>query len=112
MIDMTNFLSVIVQAGAFISAFAAIAAGIIMAKVTKKFGTGIIASGFKTISLGIILIALGIIFDAAQVYLNSANSSQIVIVIIGLREIFFVAGAYIIVIGSKRTGDKLETLTK
>ena len=36
-------LSIIAQAGAFISVFAAISAGIIMAKVTKKFGTGILA---------------------------------------------------------------------
>lgn len=112
MIDTTRFLSVIVQAGAFISAFAAIAAGIIMAAVTKKFGTGILASGFKTISVGILLIAFGIIFDAAQVYLDVANNQQIIIIIIGLREIFFVAGTYTIVIGSKRTGDKLEALMK
>lgn len=112
MTDMTQFLSVIVQAGAFISAFAAITAGIIMARVTKKFGTGILASGFKTISLGIFLIALGIIFDAVQVYLDLANNPQVITIIIGLREMFFVAGTYIIVIGSKRTGDKLETLTK
>ena len=112
MTDMTQFLSVIVQAGAFISAFAAIAAGIIMARVTKKFGTGILASGFKTISLGIFLIALGIIFDAVQVYLDLANNPQVITIIIGLREMFFVAGTYTIVIGSKRTGDKLETLTK
>ena len=112
MIDITNFPSIIVQAEAFISAFAAIVAGIIMARVTKKFGTGILASGFKTISLGIILIAFGIIFDAAQVYLDAANNPQIITIIIGLREIFFVAGTYIIVIGSKRTADKLEALTK
>ena len=37
MTDMAQFLSVIVQAGAFVSAFAAIAAGIIMARVTKKY---------------------------------------------------------------------------
>ncbi len=112
MTDMTQFLSLVVQAGAFISAFAAIAAGIIMARVTKKFGTGILASGFKTISLGIFLIALGIIFDAVQVYLDLANNPQVITIIIGLREMFFVAGTYTIVIGSKRTGDKLETLTK
>ena len=112
MTDMAQFLSVIVQAGAFVSAFAAIAAGIIMARVTKKFGTGILASGFRTISFGIILIAIGIVFDAAQVYFDSIDNPHIMTIIIGLREIFFVAGTYIIVIGSKRTGDKLETLTK
>ena len=112
MIDTARFLPIVVQAGAFISAFAAIAAGIIMTRVTKKFGTGILASGFKTISLGIFLIALGIVFDAAQIYFDLVSSPQIITIIIGLREIFFVAGTYIIVIGSKRTGDKLESLTK
>ena len=110
--DMIQLLSVTVQAGAFISAFAAIAAGVIMAAVTRKFGTGILASGFRTISLGIILIAFGIIFDAAQVYFNLTNNPQLITIIIGLRELLFVAGTYIIVIGSKRTGDKLEALTK
>ncbi|MEK7559352.1 MAG: hypothetical protein AAB521_03530 [Patescibacteria group bacterium] len=109
---MTRFLSIAVQAGAFISAFAAIAAGLIMTRVTKKFGTGILASGFKTISVGIFLIALGIIFDAGQVYFNLTGNEQIIIILTGLKEIFFVAGTYIIVIGSKRTADKLETLTK
>lgn len=112
MTDSNHLISLIVQAEAFISAFAAIAAGIIMVRITKKFGTGILASGFKTISLGIILIALGIIFDAAQVYLDALNIPQIITIIIGLREIFFVAGTYIVVIGSKRTADKLEALTK
>jgi len=104
-------LSIIAQAGAFISVFAAISAGIIMAKVTKKFGTGILASGFKTISVGIFLIALGIIFDAAQIYFNMLNS-DLIVVLIGLKVIFFLIGTYIIVIGSKRTADKLENLTK
>src|SRR3990167_11309858 len=111
MIDTARFLPIVVQAGAFISAFAAIAAGIIMTRVTKKFGTGILASGFKTISVGIFLIALGIIFDAAQIYFNMLNS-DLIIVLIGLKVIFFLIGTYIIVIGSKRTADKLENLTK
>lgn len=109
--DISRLLLIAVQAGAFISAFAAIAAGIIMTRVTKKFGTGILASGFKTISLGIFLIALGIVFDAVQVYFGSL-SPQIVIALTVLKEIFFVLGTYVIVIGSKRTGDKLESLTK
>lgn len=112
MTQIESLFSAIVQAGAFISAAAAIAAGVIMANVTRKFGSGILASGFKTISIGIFLIALGITMDAAQVYLELINNNQFTLIITGIREIFFVLGTYIIVIGSKRTGDKLENLTK
>ncbi len=102
--------SLIVQAGAFISAFAAVSAGILMVKVTQKFGTGILASGFKTISIGVFFIAAGIIFDSIQVYFNF--DSNLNIVLIGLKELLFIIGAYTIVIGSKNMADKLETLTK
>ena len=53
----------------------------------------------------------GIIFDAAQIYFNMLNS-DLIVVLIGLKVIFFLIGTYIIVIGSKRTADKLENLTK
>lgn len=108
--EIPNSLSILVQAGAFISAFAAIAAGVIMSRFTKKFSEGILASGFKTISVGIFILALGIIFDAGQVYLSAIGDPKLITLIMGLREIFFVAGTYIIVIGSKKTGDKLESL--
>lgn len=111
MIDLEKLLTVVVQAGAFISAFAAIAAGILMARVTKKFGAGILVSGFRTISVGIFLVAIGIILDAAQVYLANITP-QLITAIVGLRQVFFVLGTYIIVIGSKNTKDKLESLTK
>lgn len=70
MIDTTKLLTVLVEAGSFIAAFAAIAAGIVMASVTKKFGTGILASGFKTNSIGIFFIAAGILLDAVNSYLQ------------------------------------------
>lgn len=107
----SQLITVFTQAGSFIAAFAAIAAGVIMFSVTKKFGTGILASGFKTISIGVILIAIGIIIDAVSSYLQ-LSSSIISVVILMLKEIFFVIGTYIIVIGSKKTGDQLESLTQ
>lgn len=117
MIDTTRLLSILIEAGSFISAFAAIAAGIMMASVTKKFGTGILASGFKTNSIGVFCIAIGIIIDAANSYLQVSGYASAVpeIVSIGLllaKEVFFVVGTYIIVIGSKKTGDKIESLTR
>lgn len=115
MIDSTKLLTIGIEAGALISAFAAIVAAAIMSRVTKNFGTGILASGFKTISIGVFFIALGILVDAVQSYLQNANFAPIaefITIIILIKLALFVIGTYIIVIGSKRTGDKLESLTK
>lgn len=109
--DTSKILAIIVEAGSFIAAFAAIAAGITMASVRKKFGTGILAAGFKTISIGVLFIALAIIIDAVNSYMQIGNivvNSAILIA----KEALFVIGTYIIVIGTKKTGDKLESLTK
>jgi len=116
-IDTQRLLTVLVEAGSFMSAFAAIAAGIVMASVTKKFGTGILASGFKTNSWGVFFIAFGIIIDAVSSYLSVSGYSSLLptIIPIGIllaKEACFVIGTYIIVIGSKKTGDKLESLMK
>lgn len=110
--DPERLFLVITQAGSFIAAFAAIAAGIIMASVTKKFGTGILAHGFKAISIGVLFIAAGIIIDTVNSYLVISDNPTISAGILLLKEVFFVAGTYIIVIGSKNTGDKLEMLSK
>src|SRR5579872_2044892 len=110
-IDTQRLLTVMVEAGSFMSAFAAIAAGIVMASVTKKFGTGILANGFKTNSWGVFFIAFGIIIDAGSSYLNVTGyanllPSYIPISLLLAKEACFVIGTYIIVIGSKKTGDK------
>lgn len=109
--DTAKLTTIILQAGSFIAAFAAVAAGVIMSSVTKKFGTGILASGFKTISLGVFFIAGGIVLDAVNSYIQ-ISSNVIVAGVLILKEALFVIGTYIIVIGSKNTGDKLESLTK
>lgn len=109
--DTTKLLTIIIQAGAFISAFASISAGIIMLSVTKKFGTGILAAGFKNISVGVLFIAAGIIIDAFNSYIQISSNTILTAVLIA-KEVLFVVGTYIIVIGSKKTGDQLESLTK
>jgi hypothetical protein len=107
-----DILNLVIQAGAFISAFAAIAAGIIMARATKHFGNaGILASGLRTVSIGVFFIAAGIVIDGVQVYFSPTNTEAFSIFMI-LKAICFVSGTYIIVIGSKRTADKLENLAK
>lgn len=116
-IDTQKLLTILVDAGSFMSAFAAIAAGVVMANVTKKFGTGILASGFKTNSWGVFFIALGIIIDAGNSYLivshyYSLLPEVVTISVLLLKEAFFLIGTYVIVIGSKKTGDKLESLMK
>ena len=112
MIDYEKFLALIIIAASFISAFAAIAASIIMAKFLKKFVTGILAMGFKTIGIGIFIIALAITIDAVALYIQALNTPAKLSILLVVRQILFVIGTYIIVIGSKGMGDKLETLSK
>jgi hypothetical protein len=115
MIDTTRLLTIAIEAGAFISTMAALVAAVIMLRVTRKFGTGILASGFKAISFGVLFIALGIMVDAVQSYLQVEGFTgvgQFITIILLIKLVLFVIGTYIIVIGSKRTGDKLESLTK
>lgn len=108
----TDALSVFIQIASFVSSFLAIAAGIIMSNVTKKFGNGILAYGFKSIAIGIIFIAAGIIIDSLATYVLVFKNQAVNITLLILKEGFFLVGAYIIVLGSKRTADKLETLIK
>lgn len=111
-IDSVQVLNIIVNGISFIAAFAAIAAAVIMYQVTKKFGSGILAHGFKTIGTGVLFLALGIIVDAVNSYLQISYSSVYSVGVFLIKGACFVIGMYIIVIGSKRTIDKLENLTK
>lgn len=107
---MSKLISVLIESASFIAAIAGIAAAIVMANIKKKFGSGILASGFKTISAGVLILAFGIIFDAINTYIQLAGI--IVIGIVILKEVLFVTGTYIIIVGTKTTADKLESLTK
>lgn len=112
MFDTTKLLTVAVEIGSFISVFAAIVAGVLMAEVTKKFGTGILATGFRSISVGVFFIAAGILIDAIESYVQISSDFGITTIFIIIKEALFVIGTYIIVIASKKTGDKLESVTK
>lgn len=110
--DSVQFLTILVNGISFIAAFAAIAAAVIMYQVTKKFGSGILARGFRTIGTGVLFIALGIIIDAINSYLQISYSNVFTVGVFLIKGICFVVGTYTIVIGSKKTIDKLENLTK
>ncbi len=115
MLDTQKLLVIAIEGGSLIAALAALAGGIIMFRVTKKFGTGVLASGFRSIALGVLFIALGILVDAVQNYLQAANFApieQFITAVLLVKLALFVIGTYVIVIGSKKTGDKLESLTK
>lgn len=112
MIDTAQFFTILVNGVSFVAAFAAIAASVLMYQVTKKFGSGILASGFKSISAGVLFLALGIIIDALNSYFLLSYNNVFSALIFLIKGICFVVGTYIIVIGSKRTADKLESLTK
>lgn len=112
MFDFTKPLQILIEAASFISAFAAIAAAIIMAKFLRKFVTGILARGFKTIGIGIFILALAIIIDATHIYIQAINTPDSLSILLIIRQVLFLIGTYIIVVGSKTMGDKLESLSK
>jgi len=111
-LDETKLLTIAIEAGALISTFAAIVAGIIMYRVKKHFGTGILATGFKSISIGVLFIAGGILLDSIQSFMGLSGMDEISSVLLLVKDALFVIGTYIIVIGSKKTGDNLESLMK
>jgi len=110
--DYIKLISVLTEAASFIAAFAAITSAIIMARFIKKFATGILATGFKTIGIGIFVLALGIVVDAININIQTLESPQILITLLVIKQVFFVVGSYVIVIGSKNMGDKLEMMSK
>lgn len=110
--DYARLLPVLVEAASFIAAFAAIAAAVIMARFIRKFVTGILSVGFKTIGIGIFVLALGIIIDAVEIYTQALKNPSALSFLLIIRQVFFVVGTYIIVIASKNMGDKLEMLSK
>lgn len=112
MIDSLRLFTILVEGFSFIAAFAAIAAAVIMYEVTKKFGSGILASGFKAISVGVLFLALGITIDAVTSYFQLSYTNIYSVSVFLLKGACFVIGTYIIVIGSKKTADKLESLIK
>ncbi|OGH24439.1 MAG: hypothetical protein A3B47_01720 [Candidatus Levybacteria bacterium RIFCSPLOWO2_01_FULL_39_24] len=110
--NYAKLLPILIEAASFISAFAAIAAAVIMARFIRRFVTGILSMGFRTIGIGVFVLALGIIIDAIEIYVQASNNPSSLSLLLIVRQVFFVLGAYIIVIGSKNMGDKLETLSK
>lgn len=114
MLDTQKLFTIFIEASAFISVLASIAAGVIMVRVTKKFGTGILATGFKSIAVGILFIAAGILVDSIESYLevSGAGIPNLTEILLIIKAPLFIIGTYVIVIGIKRTGDKLESLTK
>jgi hypothetical protein len=103
---------ILIEAASFIAAFAALVAAIMMARFIRRFVTGILATGFKTIGIGIFILAIGIIIDAVYIYIQTMGNSSALNILLIIRQIFFIVGTYIVVIGCKNMGDKLEMLSK
>lgn len=108
----TQILTITVEVVSFIAAAAAIVAALLMLQVTKKFGTGILANGFKSIASGVLFIALGIIIDAITSSFALTSDNVFSALIFLVKAICFVTGTYIIVIASKNMADRIEALTK
>jgi len=107
-----DFRNLLILIASFMASFGGISAGVIMVNVTKKFKTGILSYGFKSVAIGIILVGFGITIDSLATYVLLFKNPTFDTVLLILKEAAFVIGAFIIVIGSKRTADKLQTLTK
>jgi hypothetical protein len=112
MIDTAKLLTIIIEAGAIISTIAGIVAGIIIFRSTKKFQTGILSGAFRSASVGVVLIAFGILADGIQTYLNLSGTPYVSTWLLIFKDALFVIGTYVIVIGVKNAGDKFENLTK
>jgi hypothetical protein len=110
--DLLKLVPVLIQAASFIAAISAVTAAVIMFRFVRKFETGILALGFKTIGVGSIILAVGIIVDSIEIYIQTIENPSTLSLLLIVRQIFFVLGAYIIVIGSKNMGDKLAELSK
>ena len=109
--DYAKLTEIFVQATSFIAAFAAITAAVIMARFIRKFVTGILAVGFRTIGIGIFILAIAIIIDVTENYTQALVGPLISSMLLIVRQIFFVVGTYTIVIGTKNMGDKLKMLS-
>ncbi len=112
MFDSSRFFTILVEGAAFSAAAAAVVASVLMYQVTKKFGSGILAYGFKAIAAGILFIAFGMIIDALLSYFVITTDNIYSVLIYVIKAGCYVTGTYIIVIGAKRTADRLEKLTK
>lgn len=106
--NLSNFftLSKIIEIAALVSALAGISAAIIMKRVTAHFGTGIVATGYRYTALGVAIIGLSMLIESAIKSLQIRIEALVLV-----KEILLVAGTYIIVIGTKITADKLDSLT-
>ena len=110
--DNQAITSTLIEVVSLIAALSAIIATIITSQFLNKFATGILAMGFKTIGIGIGIIALGIVIDTIQIYIQITSNSSALSLLLIVRQIFFVLGTYIIIIGSKNMGNRLAELSK
>ncbi len=106
--NLASFLTIdkLIQATAFLSAVAGLTAGLIMWQVTTKFGSGIVATGYRYTAAGVALIGLAIFIEALLDYIQIKIGFLVLI-----KGILLVVGTYVIVIGTKLTADKLDGLT-
>lgn len=114
MVGLENAQSTVIllaEVFSFVAAVAGVTASSIMFQSTKRFGTGILSIGFKRIAVGVVFVASGIIIDAMLFYVQLPFSNVYAMTLFLVKGSAFLIGTYIIVIGSKTTKDKLETLT-
>ena len=112
MIESALFFTILVEGAAFTAAAAGVVAAMVMYQITQKFGSGILAYGFKVIAAGVLFLSLGMIIDALLSYFVITSNNIYSALVFIIKAACFVAGTYIIVIGTKKTAYRLEKLTK
>ena len=103
-------LSLLLFAAAPLAAITAVIASVMMVSIRRKFGTGMLAAGFRTIATGVFCITAGICIEAVSILLQLHDPIGPVLTLV--HYALLAIGIYVIVSGSKNTGDRLESMTK
>jgi len=106
--NLTELIPILIQGIPFIAVFAGLAVVIIMYRISHKFAGGIVAEGFRYLVVGLLFITLGILLDAFSSYFMMNNELSLVYLI--SKGLLFVVGMYVIVVGSKKMSDALDTI--
>lgn len=104
--DSSFILQKGIELGAFLSAAAGIVAALIIFDLTKKFGAGIVATGFRYTAWGVTIIGTALLLEGILQFIQIRIPGLTLI-----KEILLLLGTYTIVIGTKLTADRLEDLT-
>lgn len=110
-VDNAQLSLLLLESSAFIAAFAAITAAAIMFTTRKKAGSGLMASGFQAMAIGVSLLALGMLLDTITIFVYQLKP-LIFAAVFFVKNLLFIVGTYFVVVGGKRIRDNFASLTQ